>query len=109
MSSGILGAFALPSNTYTVVYSVPAGMLSTVNISFASRTANNVDLNLALEMSATNVPNVKYLLNSGFTISAREVYERKAIVLGAGQAIVARASSGVGLACVVWGMEESAS
>lgn len=109
MASGRLGAVALPSNTYTVCYTVQSGMLATVNFGIASRTANSVAIDVALEASATTAPAAKSIIESGVTLAANAVLERTAIVMAAGQSLVARAASGSAASFVVWGMEESAS
>lgn len=112
MANGRLGAVLLPSDTYTVVYTVPSGMRAAVNVSALSKagSAQTVDLYLALEGSATTGPRIASHIAYNVSLANLAVLERTAIIMGAGESIVAKCSvTGSSVACQVWGFEESAS
>lgn len=109
MATGRLGALVLPSATWTAVYTVPSGMIATAVINCAGLTANAANVRLAFETSSTVDPAKASHFEQAASVGAHAVFTRKAIIMSSGQILMARADTASAVACVVWGLEESAS
>ena len=91
MVSGRLGISAPAANTNTTVYTAPAGMVATLNISLTNRGTEDAVVDIALAATAT--PASAEFIEFGVKIPAKGVLERTAIVAGAGERVVVRAST----------------
>lgn len=91
MASGKLGSAALAANTDTTVYTVPASTVATINVAIVNRGSESATVNVAIAPAGTpaNADYIEY----GVTIPAKGVLERTAIVAGAGEHVVVRAST----------------
>lgn len=81
MASGKLGAADLAAEADTLIYTVPAGKVATVNVRFANRNAAEVKIRLAIGTGATpaaedyldyDVPVILILEDTGLALSAGE-------------------------------------
>jgi len=104
MSSGRLGKADLAANTDTDLYTVPAGTVTTANVSFCNRTSAPIRVRLAVRNGA--LTNSDYL-EFDAEVPANGVLERTAIACEAGEIITARASA-AGVSAVARGWEEVA-
>lgn len=104
MASGKLGSAALAAAADTVVYPVPANTVATVNISVVNRGDTDAVVNLAISDSDT--PSSKDFIEYGVTIPPHGVLERTAIVVGAGEKVIARSSTANCSVCVFGFTEE---
>lgn len=102
MANGRLGAADLAANTNTTLYN-PATLTGTVTVSLCNRSATGVLVRLALASTAT--PTDAEWLEYDQYLPPAGVLERTAIVVGAGQLLVARAN-GAGVSAVGFGFEE---
>lgn len=102
MSSGRLGKADLAANTDTDLYTVPAGTVTTANVSFCNRTGAPIRVRLAVRSGA--LTNADYL-EFDAEVPANGVLERTAIACEAGEIITARASA-AGISAVARGFEE---
>lgn len=103
MASGRLGISAPAANTNTTIYTVPAGMVATLNISLTNRGTEDAVVDIALATTAT--PASAEFIEFGVKIPAKGVLERTAIVVGAGERVVVRSST-ANCAVRVHGFEE---
>jgi hypothetical protein len=93
MASGKLGAAALAAETYTTVYTVPAGIVSTVNVLFVNRGPASADVRVALTTQAAT-PLVADFVEFGATVPGNGgVLERTALVAGPGEKVMVWASA----------------
>lgn len=102
MANGKLGAADLAAGANTTLYN-PGTLTGTVTVSLCNRGATGTLVRLALASTANPTPAEwmeydQYLPPAG-------VLERTAVVVGAGQLVVARASA-AGVSAVVFGFEE---
>lgn len=94
MASGKLGAAALALNTWTPVYIVPAGKVTTANIRMVnSDMINPVSIRLAISASAGAALDAEYILPKDFVIPPGGVLEESAIVLSPSEIVNAYASN----------------
>jgi len=106
MASGRLGAVDLAATTNTLVYTVPASKIATVNISIANRNASAIVIRLAhLNGAIGTLANEDYI-EYGVTIAANGVLERTGIVMAATHTIVAYSDT-ANVSVQAWGWEES--
>jgi len=104
MPSGTLGRAMLAATTSTTVYTVPAGKTASLTVSFCNQSSSDpakIRLSLTSLASATANSYLEYDSN----IPANGILERGAIVAGAGENIIVRATSDT-VSCVVYGIEE---
>lgn len=102
MASGRLGTARLTANVDTVVYTVPAGTVATVNIGVLNQGASEALVKIAL--STTDVPAAGDYIEAS-PVSAGGVLERYGVMAGAGERVIARADQVVDVR--VHGIEEA--
>jgi hypothetical protein len=104
-TAGRLAALDITSPAFdTELYAVPSQKMASVSVSIVNRTANDVQIRLALTASTFIAPREYVAYDE--TIPGHEVYERSGLVLTAGQHVYVR-SSATGVTAVVYGYEES--
>jgi hypothetical protein len=104
--SGILSQNILTLNTDTLVYTVPAGKISSLTISVCNQAgAGDARINMALTSLGSSTANS--YIEFGAVVPASGVLERSAIVLEAGNTIRVQ-SSNSNTSVVVFGIEETA-
>lgn len=91
MASGKLGTAALSANTNTIVYTVPASTLATLNVSVVNRGSTDAVVNIAI--AATSSPANSEYIEFGAIVEPNGILERTAIVAGADEKVVVRAST----------------
>ena len=91
MASGKLGSAALAANTDTTVYTVPASTVATINVAIVNRGSADATVNVAI--APTGAPDNADYIEFGVSIPANGILERTAIVAGAGERVVVRAST----------------
>lgn len=102
MANGRLGAADLAAGVNTTLYTPSTGT-GTVTVSLCNRGATGTLVRLALASTAT--PAAGEWLEYDQYLPPAGVLERTAVVVGAGQWVVARASA-AGVSAVVFGFEE---
>lgn len=90
MASGTLGTAALAANTNTTVYTVPAGTVASLNISLVNR--GSAEATVRFSVGSASPTNAQYLEYDAI-VPAGGILERTAIVAGAGDNVVVRAST----------------
>lgn len=106
MASGKLGNASLTATTNTIIYTVPALQVATLNINMVNRTSAAITVKLAISANAS--PVVAEYIEYDISIPANGgVLERSGLVVGAGENIVAYASA-AGISVRVHGFEEVA-
>jgi hypothetical protein len=103
MPSGRLGTARLAANTDTVVYTVPAGMLATVNVGVLNQGGNEALVTIAL--STTDAPAPGDYIEASPVPAGGGVLERYGVMAGAGERVIARADQVVDVR--VHGIEEA--
>jgi hypothetical protein len=103
MASGILGQASPAAATNTTVYTVPALVTATFNISVANTSASIVVVNVAV--AGTGTPSASEFLEYQTIIPPFSVLERGGIVAQTGENVVVNAS-GSGCAVSVYGFEQ---
>lgn len=105
MASGKLGSAALAANADTSLYTVPAGVVATVNIRIANRNASATHVRVAIGSGAAPVA-TDYI---GYDISlpANGILEDTGIVCGAGETVWVRSELN-NVSVRVHGFEEEA-
>lgn len=91
MASGRLGVAALVANNDTTVYTVPASTLASCNIALVNRGNSPAVCNVAFSNSAT--PSVAEYVEFGVEVPANGILERTAVIAGAGERVIIRAST----------------
>lgn len=104
MASGLLGKAALPAGSDTVIYTAPAGSVTTATVSICNTTAGAITASLAV--GTGNAAAAGDYLVFGLTIPINSTYERTGIVLSAGENIIVR-SNVAGPSARAHGFEES--
>lgn len=105
MASGKLGSATPSANTNTIVYTVPASTVSSINVAIVNRGSSDAVVNLAIATSGT--PAAADYVEYGVTVPANGILERTAIVAGAGEHVVVNAST-ANCSVRVHGYEEAA-
>jgi hypothetical protein len=101
--SGILGGVTLTASTDTTVYTVPAGKVASLTINFCNRSSSDpVKVRLSL---TPNAPASNNYIEYDANVPAAGVLERGAIILEAGDKVIARATSS-SVTVMVYGIEE---
>lgn len=103
MAAGKLGNAALAANADTVLYTVPASVVATVNVSFCNKGAASAKVRLAVAANAA--PAAAEYLEFDTVIPANGVLERTGIVCSTTEKVVARADT-ADVAVRVHGFEE---
>ncbi len=103
MPQGRLFGVDLAANAVTTIYN-PAGVTTTLTLSLCNRTANAVTVRVALAAAAA--PTAGEWIEYDAYLPPAGVLERSAIVVGAGQFLVARASA-AGVSAVGFGFQEA--
>lgn len=103
MASGLLGAANPAAATDTTLYTVPAGKLSTVNVSITNRGSGLAKVRLAL--AATASPTTSEWLEYDVPLPANGVLERTGIVMEAGKLLVVYTDVAT-VSCNAFGFEE---
>lgn len=106
MASGRLGTARLAANTDTVVYTVPADMVATVNICALNQGTTAALVKVAL--ATTNVPAAGDYIEAASVPANGGVLERYGIMAGAGERVIARADKDLTVDVRVHGIEEAA-
>lgn len=101
--SGILGQADLSAATNTTVYTVPAGTVSTVNVSICNRSASDATVRIAL--AAAGTPTNSEYIEYDALVTKGVPLERTALVLDATKRVVVY-SDIAGVSVSVWGFEE---
>ena len=105
MPTGILGRADLAAATNTSLYTVPAGKVAVLNVSFVNRGLSTFNVRLAVSDQAT--PNVADYLEYDYPLIPGGVLERTGIVLDAAKVLVGYAA-GANTSAVAFGYEENA-
>lgn len=105
MASGNLGSADLTATTDTLLYTVPASSLATLNIRVANRNSTTVAIRVAIGTGAS--PAVKDYIDYDLLVAANGVLEDSGIVCSAGEKVWAY-SSMAGVSVRVHGFEEAA-
>lgn len=87
MASGKLGNNDLAATTNTTVYTAPAGVVTTLNVSVCNRNSTAVKVRLAIAAAAA--PATKEYIEYDVSIPANGVLERGGLVMAAGELLVA--------------------
>ena len=103
MAAGKLGNAVLPTNTDTVLYTVPANVVATVNINICNKGSATAKVRLAIAANAA--PGAAEYLEYDTVIPANGVLERTGIVCSAAEKVVVRADT-ADVAVRVHGFEE---
>jgi hypothetical protein len=104
MPSGTLGRAMLAPTTSTTVYTVPAGKTASLTVAFCNQSSSDgAKIRLSLTNLATATSNSYIEFDSN--IPPNGILERGAIVAGAGENIIVRATSDT-VSVVVYGIEE---
>lgn len=90
MASGKLGTANLVAATDTLLYTVPASMLTTCNVRFTNRDKVETEIRLAIGTGANPAP-ADYFTHDQ-TLPANGIIEEMGIVCSAGEKIWARAA-----------------
>lgn len=104
MASGKLGSADLAAAVDTILYTVPAGQVATVTVSYCARTASAA---VRLAVSTAAAPAAADYLEFDAALPVGGVLERSGVVLSAGERVIARASVS-GVSVRVHGFEEAA-
>ncbi|MEI4262783.1 hypothetical protein [Roseovarius sp. D0-M9] len=91
--SGTLGAVDLTADTDAILYTVPASKVATVVVSLCNRAAAEALIRVAISTQAA-APVSADFIEYDVTLPPNGVLERSALVLGAGEKVFVRASTG---------------
>ena len=83
MASGKLGSVDLAAEIYTLIYTVPAGKSSTVNIRFANRNPGVARIRLAIGSGASPAPEDYVTYDS--VLPANGIIEDTGLVMSGGE------------------------
>lgn len=92
MASGKLGAANLTANSYATIYTVPAGIVSTLNIAIVNRGAADATVRVALTTQATTPGLADFVEFDAIVPAAGGILERTALVAGAGEKIMVQST-----------------
>lgn len=106
MSSGKLGAASLAADTNTSVYTVPAGLVMTINILCCNRGPAPARVSLALVDGDASAPAEEDYIEYDTALPANGVMERAGLVVSAGETVVARSATST-VSVRVHGYEEA--
>lgn len=91
MASGNLGSAALAAAADTLIYTVPAGKVATLNINCTNRDSVSAKVRIAIGVGA-NPANADYI-QYDTTLAGNGVIERTGIVCGAGEKVWVRSDT----------------
>lgn len=91
MANGKLGSAALAAATHTEIYTVPADTVATLNILVTNRGSSSSVVDIAI--AASTSPDPEDFIEFAVSLPGGGVLERTAIVAGAGEMVVVRAST----------------
>ena len=94
MASGKLGAADLTADTYETVYTVPVGVVSSINIAVVNRGADEAAVRVALTTEAAVPALADFIEFDVIVPGAGGVLERTALVAGVGEKVMVRSTSG---------------
>jgi len=97
----ILGQSDLSAGTNNLVVALTAA--ATVNILIVNRTANSVNVSVAIVPSGTGAPGNQHWIENNLSLDGYQPLERGGIPLGAGDQVFVNPSAG-GLSCSVVGI-----
>ena len=103
MATGRLGADDLSAATNTTIYTVPADTFAVATVSVCNRNASTA-ATIQIAVAATDTPTSSEYIEYDTQLVASGVLERTGLVVGAGQKIVVRSSTG-SVNAVVYGIE----
>jgi hypothetical protein len=104
MSTGILGLSNPSVNTSTTVYTVPAGKVASLTVSFCNMNSSDT-AKIRLSLTSLSTATANSYLEFDANVPPNGVIERGAIVAGAAENIIVRCSSSDVSVCV-YGIEE---
>ena len=105
MASGRLGTARLAVDTDTVVYTVPDGVIATINIGVLNQGA--AEANVSVALSTTDVPAAGDYIETSPVPAGGGVLERFGVMAGAGERVIARADHDQTVDVRVHGIEEA--
>lgn len=105
MASGKLGAADLAAAADTLLYTVPASTVSTLNIRVANRNAGQIKVRIAIGVAAA--PAVTDYIDYDVVVGANGILEDTGIVCGAGEKVWVR-SDLANVSVRIHGFEEAA-
>ena len=91
MASGKLGSVNLVADTDTLVYTVPAGKVSTVNIRVCNRNASGIAISVAVGSGGS--PATTDYIDYETVVPAKGMLEDTAVVCSAGEKIWVRSNT----------------
>ena len=103
MANGILGQSSPAASTNTTVYTVPAGVSATFNVSISNTSGTSASVNVAV--AATGTPSASEYIEYQTIIPPLGVLERGGIVAQTGKNVVVNASV-AGCSVSVYGFEQ---
>lgn len=103
--SGRLGALDLIATTNTLLYTVPSGKVSTVNLSLCNRNITDVNVRAALVDGVLVDLVVEDYFEYDTLLCANIPIERSGIVMAEGQSIIVYSDT-ANVSTVLWGWEE---
>ena len=93
MASGKLGSAALAADTNTILYTVPEGSVSTLNINVVNRGGAPAKVSIAISINL--IPELEDYIEYQAGVPANGgVLERSAIVLSEGERVIIHSSTG---------------
>ncbi len=107
MATGRLGVSAIPAGTSgagTVVYTVPTGYYTVLNVSCTNRNTGSIKLRIGV--STGNTPASQEYIEYDTTVIGNGVFERTGLVLNAGLNVVVYSDT-ANVGCTVYGIETS--
>jgi len=107
MATGRLGVSAIPAGTSgagTVVYTVPTGYYTVLNVSCTNRNSASVKLRIGISTGST--PSSQEYIEYDTTVIGNGVFERTGLVLNAGLNVVVYSDT-ANVGCTVYGIETS--
>lgn len=107
MATGRLGVSAIPAGTSgagTVVYTVPTGYYTVLNVSCTNR--NTAAVKLRIGISSSGTPSAQEFIEYDTTVIGNGVFERTGLVVNAGLSVVVYSDT-ANVGCTVYGIETS--
>lgn len=93
MSTGLLGSQNLAATTDTTVYTVPAGLNTTLKVFICNRNGSAVTVRLATGLTADTTVSTTNAIEWDVPVPANGIVERGNIILGPGEKIIARSNT----------------
>jgi Fe-S cluster assembly scaffold protein SufB len=93
MAGGKLGSAALAAATYTVVYTVPANKIATLNVAVVNRGGADAEVRVAITTEAATPAVADFIEFDAVVPGEGGILERTALVAGSGEKIMVRAST----------------